>query len=456
MSDRYSRVTLLPENLYVEGAPVVIAAGALLKDNEEKKMLAQLKIRNIGANIIKAVKVQITSMDVLGNILGDEIEYQYLDLEIARDMDFGAKEPIVLSDATTRQFTVRVSEVIFDNGTNWLAGDAEWKPLDPPSLLESALGDFQLAKQYGIEYGRDSKYLYTKEKDLWWCPCGAINHQNEKLCHRCKKNADVLEKMDIEDLNAKRDERVAFEKEQEEQRRKEAAEQAKKIKKIAIIAVPIIVICMIFGVIISGNMKKRDDYNNAIALMEKGEDREATEIFTELGDYKDSSKHVKNIEDYREARNLMDSGEFEEAVEIFEGLGDFRASKEMVTKIEKVMPYIGEFVCTVDGEEKHLTSDFQINGGKFEFGVVYWKVEMPKNEIIGLYDAGSNMSHIFFAGSSLLENVGDIEDKMTASDEWRGSTLTAEFVNGEIVISGSGEGIVASDEFFNRRYVKVD
>lgn len=420
MSDRYSRVTLLPENLYVEGAPVVIAAGALLKDNEEKKMLAQLKIRNIGANIIKAVKVQITSMDVLGNVLGDEIEYQYLDLEIARGMDFGAKEPIALSDATTRQFTVRVSEVIFDNGTNWLAGDAEWKPLAPPPLLESALGDFQLAKQYGIEYGRDSKYLYTKEKDLWWCPCGAINHQNENLCHKCKKNAGVLEKMDIEDLKAKRDERVAFEKEQEEQRRKEAAEQAKKIKKIAIIAVPIIVICMIFGVIISGNMKKRDDYNNAIALMEKGEDNEA--------------------------------------VEIFEGLGDFRASKEMVTKIEKVMPYIGEFVCTVDGEEKHLTSDFKIDGEEFNFGGVHWNVEMPKNEMIGVGKIVNNKyeTHMFFEWGKLLENVGDIEDKMTASEEWEGLTLTAEFVNGEIVISGSGYPSVEEMEYYNRRYVKVD
>ena len=34
MSERYSKVFSLPENLYAEGAPVVIAAGALLKDNQ--------------------------------------------------------------------------------------------------------------------------------------------------------------------------------------------------------------------------------------------------------------------------------------------------------------------------------------------------------------------------------------------------------------------------------------
>ena len=33
MAERYTRLYTLPENLYTEGAPLVIAAGALLKDN---------------------------------------------------------------------------------------------------------------------------------------------------------------------------------------------------------------------------------------------------------------------------------------------------------------------------------------------------------------------------------------------------------------------------------------
>ena len=47
MSERYSRLFSLSENLYAEGAPVLIAAGALLKDNETGKVLAQLKLRSI-------------------------------------------------------------------------------------------------------------------------------------------------------------------------------------------------------------------------------------------------------------------------------------------------------------------------------------------------------------------------------------------------------------------------
>ena len=43
MEERYTRLFSLPENLYSAGAPVMIAAGALLKDNQTGKVLAQLK-----------------------------------------------------------------------------------------------------------------------------------------------------------------------------------------------------------------------------------------------------------------------------------------------------------------------------------------------------------------------------------------------------------------------------
>ena len=39
MAERYTRLYTLPENLYTEGAPLVIAAGALLKDNQTGKVL---------------------------------------------------------------------------------------------------------------------------------------------------------------------------------------------------------------------------------------------------------------------------------------------------------------------------------------------------------------------------------------------------------------------------------
>ena len=42
MSERYTRLFALEENLYSDGSPVVISAGALLKDNQTGAVLAQL------------------------------------------------------------------------------------------------------------------------------------------------------------------------------------------------------------------------------------------------------------------------------------------------------------------------------------------------------------------------------------------------------------------------------
>ena len=47
MSERYTKLFSLPENQYVHGAPILIAAGALLRDNLSETMLAQLKFWNI-------------------------------------------------------------------------------------------------------------------------------------------------------------------------------------------------------------------------------------------------------------------------------------------------------------------------------------------------------------------------------------------------------------------------
>ncbi len=49
MAERYTRVYSLDKDLYAEGSPVLIKAGALLLDNKNNCILAQLKFQNIGA-----------------------------------------------------------------------------------------------------------------------------------------------------------------------------------------------------------------------------------------------------------------------------------------------------------------------------------------------------------------------------------------------------------------------
>ena len=46
MSERYTKIFTLPEKTHTEGSPVVIEAGTLLIDNEENRLVAQLKLQN--------------------------------------------------------------------------------------------------------------------------------------------------------------------------------------------------------------------------------------------------------------------------------------------------------------------------------------------------------------------------------------------------------------------------
>lgn len=167
MGERYARLFSLPENLYAAGAPVVIAAGALLKDNQTGKVLAQLKIQNIGDKSVKAATVRIVPLDTVGKPLGETVNYQYLDLNAARNTDFGQKVPVVLPDAAARAFSVSVAEVVFVDNTVWTASETVWEPLSAPVSLEQTFGDTELATQYRIQYGENCKYIFKQEKDLW-------------------------------------------------------------------------------------------------------------------------------------------------------------------------------------------------------------------------------------------------------------------------------------------------
>ena len=66
MSERYTRLFSLPGSLYTPKAPLLIMAGALLKDNVTGQVLAQVKYKNLGAKPIKALTVSLQALDTRG------------------------------------------------------------------------------------------------------------------------------------------------------------------------------------------------------------------------------------------------------------------------------------------------------------------------------------------------------------------------------------------------------
>lgn len=119
MSKRYVRLFSLPENLGLEDCPIVISAGALLKDTATEKILAQLKLRNLSSRKVTAVQIKINAYDPAGVELGSVDAFSYLGLNIPIDGEFGTQTPIYLPDGATRSFTVDILSVTFADGSTY-------------------------------------------------------------------------------------------------------------------------------------------------------------------------------------------------------------------------------------------------------------------------------------------------------------------------------------------------
>lgn len=193
MSERYTKLFALPENQYAVGAPILIAAGALLKDNQTGKVLAQFKFKSISPKEIKAVKISVTAFDVSGKEVKGVAEYQYLDLSAFRDAEFGQKQAVPLPDAVTRTIGVECTGVVFEDGSVWEAPrTAQWKPLPKQTDLAQQLKDVSLVSQYRRDTTESARFAVLDYEDLWLCACGSVNHSDETKCHSCQQNKAAL------------------------------------------------------------------------------------------------------------------------------------------------------------------------------------------------------------------------------------------------------------------------
>lgn len=135
MSKRYIRLFSLPENLGLEDCPIVISAGALLKDTATEKMLAQLKLRNLSPRKVTAVQVKINTYNASGVELSGVDTFSYVGLDIPMDKEFGTQTPIYLPDATTCSFTVNILSVTFADGSIYRPADSETVQSATASML---------------------------------------------------------------------------------------------------------------------------------------------------------------------------------------------------------------------------------------------------------------------------------------------------------------------------------
>ena len=345
MAERYSKIFKYRENTYAEGSPVIISAGALLSDNTNNSLLAQLKFCSVSEKKIKALTVEITQLDTAERVLGEKIKHQYLDLNINIGEMFGSKTAIPIKDMTTRAFLATVEEVVFEDNSVWKSDNSSWEQL--PSL-ERKLSDFDLLKQFELKYGFEYKTHLKKEKDLWFCFCGTINKGAK--CHNCHRELSKLEEFDIEILKSECEERLAEERKENERiaeelrikhekEQEEAAIRAKRYKKIAAIVTPIICAIIAFVIVLNNVIIPTMDYNKAVSLMESGQYKEAISAFDLLEGYKDSKDKIKECKTaiingkYDFAISLIEQGKYVEAYNALDALNGYKDSSEKMDSI---------------------------------------------------------------------------------------------------------------------------
>lgn len=253
MNQRYTKLYDLPQNQYITGLPVILLAGALLKDNQTGKLLAQLKMKNITNYKLKALKVEITCKDFANRELEEKVYYQYMDLDIQRDYEFGTKKPIYVLNETTRSFSVKVLEVTTKDEIIWTSNNE----LEELNIFEKTQLNKEMLKQYKIKYKAYCKYNYSKQEDIWFCSCGGFNRNKEKCCHICNMELDKLENLDEKLLEEEMN--IRLKKEMiENQKKLEQNEVIRKRKRNFIIMVLTIIILSIIMIDIVSNYKEKN------------------------------------------------------------------------------------------------------------------------------------------------------------------------------------------------------
>ena len=237
----------LPKNLYCPGCPVIIAAGALLKDIEKESILAQLKFKNIGDKIIKSIKVTFKTFDIKSNIINECFEYQYSDLALGFNSEYLDKKGVDFNNPTIRNFEVYISKIVFNNGSIWEEKAKVFESLPTPKDLVNKLGE-ELALQYKRDVGEHSKYEPFVYDDIWCCTCGEYNRIDESNCHSCntEKTKQFLN-LDHSVLYENRKAYLKVEQKKEEKKRIKTEEESKKKRKKLIVY--ILSILLIIGII---------------------------------------------------------------------------------------------------------------------------------------------------------------------------------------------------------------
>lgn len=371
MSERYATLFKCVVPQAQKNAPIILTAGVLLGDKQTGSVLAQVKMQNIGDRGITAVYASLMCVDAMNKAIEPAVDARYLDLNVKPGEYFADRQPIVIANTTVRSYTLRVTDIMFDDGTSWKS--EEGTTFEKIPEFENAYTSEQLA-QLRLETGkREFAFSEVQFGCIKRCYCGQWNIQSNHTCVKC--HCDFLEIAAIADpvlLTQKYEERKKIEAEEAEQRRieaerrrieterkkeeariarekaaKEAAEAAAlaraKAKKKAMILVPTLVILtavLVFGGVM---INKNNKYNLAVDYLKAQDFVNARTALSGLDGYKDTDILLKELE----ADELYANGDYAAAYDLYTKLpesyqiheGEYAAKYENASELASNQNY---------------------------------------------------------------------------------------------------------------------
>lgn len=311
MAERFTRIYTLPTNLYADDAPVIIAAGALLKDNQTGNRLAQLKIQNIDKRTIVYIKLRFVLLDASERLIR-EYYHTFSDITVTEKDYFGSKSPVVFPEAGVCSYTVSIVEVKFNVGPEWRSNSV-WTTLDINADVDA------------LKKERDIRVQELIAKDAREQAIAAAIREKEEAEAKAAKEREEAKRIAIE--NQKK------------------AEQRKKTIKLASVAA-IIIAVIVAGVLI---WRSTPQYmvKQVISFIEK-EDFGAASILLRESDYKLTEKDIRSADKsavYQYAEYWAERS-FAEAIAIYDLIPDYEDSTLIANEMRSMLDkYVGEYEC---------------------------------------------------------------------------------------------------------------
>lgn len=367
--DRYSTLWRMPENMYSPDSPVIVRAGAILKDNETNSILIQLKIENISDLIIRSLKINFNLFDIEGNVIQSDINHQYFNVSAGYKDTFGQNSPAVVNNKEICSFEITGIVVMFDN-TNWTNTEKYHTVSNPEDYI------MQITKLEMF-----SKFIAETHYNLFWKKHSA---EKEKISNTITElyshtqSSPELAKIKINEytaiLNVPRKADSDFTETekfllsdientiQSLNNEKTAHKKEVKSKRIKVVFISLAIVFVSIAALIVGIffMLINTGYNTAIASLNNGNYEGAIADFEVLGNYKDSED--KLLEAKFGLAKKMESISIAEAYSQYSNLpSNYPGVSERMTYLKKYIPYTEKYkmqsVVIKDGTGAILSSE---------------------------------------------------------------------------------------------------